>query len=764
MNSFCYDNVVAFLTAHGERCFFMSADYTEQQTATDLKRSKDLSLERTRPPTDVPGYEAQKFIGSGAYGEVWAGVDRNTGRKVAIKFYAHRRGVDWSLLSREVEKLVFLSADRYVVQLLEVGWDADPPYYVMEYIEQGSLDDLLRRHGTFTVAEAVELFREIAVGLAHAHGKGVLHCDLKPANILLDQDQRPRLADFGQSRLTNEQKPALGTLFYMAPEQADLEAVPDVRWDVYALGAILYTLLVGAPPHRNDSTVSQIDSASDLTDRLSRYRHAIRVAPQPQEHRKIPGMDRALADIIDRLLAVNPTDRFANVQEVLDALAARERNRSRLPLMVLGFVGPLLVLLVTALFSYLGYTRAVANAEQENSRWALKNNQSMAQLAAERVTGQLGRYFEKARDEADNAAFREAFFEVADNSPALADLVDPNTPDAQLDARRASFISEVERIHLQRHLQSRLDYYQAEAQRDPRVPRFASVFVTDSVGTQLAAAFDNTAGTGAIGESVGFNVALRPYFSGDSGGSERLRPPPQVTHIEQTHLSAVFFSKTQKTWKVAVSTPIYRSEQFEGILVLTINLADFEISTAAFSSGREQFLVLVDGKGDDAGTILHHPAFDELEAVGRPIPKELVDAKYRVPPALLTERQDADYLDPVGQFKDPLFADYARRWLAAAAPVLPPVGAGEKSESGLVVLVQSDYQSVVRPARDLGQQFMWNSFWMLVVMVTVSFALWSIVVRIFREPSARLNRAATPVPESTPLHGMTTLPAGRKKL
>lgn len=749
-------------------------DYTEQQSPADQARSKDLSLERTRPPTEVPGYQAQRFIGSGAYGEVWAGVDRNTGRKVAIKFYAHRRGVDWSLLSREVEKLVFLSADRYVVQLLEVGWDADPPYYVMEYIEQGSLDDLLRRHGTFTVAEAVELFQEIAVGLAHAHGKGVLHCDLKPANILLDQDQRPRLADFGQSRLSHEQKPSLGTLFYMAPEQADLEAVPDVRWDVYALGAILYTLLVGAPPHRNDTTVGQIDAAGELSERLARYRHAIRIAPPPAEHRKLPGMDRALAEIIDRLLAVNPTDRLANVQEVLDALAARQRNRSRLPMMVLGFVGPLLVLLVTAIFSYLGYTRAVENAEQGYSQWALQNNLFAAELAAEKVTGQLGRYFEIARDEANNPACRTAFFEVADKSPALDDLVNPATPDNRLDARRADFIGEVERIRLQRHLQARLDEYQAQARRDSRVPKFASVFVTDNVGTQLAAAFDDGS-PGGTGKSVGFNVALRPYFSGESEGEEQLRPPPKVVHIDRTHLSAVFFSKTQQTWKVAVSTPIFRDpvnrEQFEGILVLTIDLQDFEVSTATLATSRDQFLVLVDGKGRDAGTILHHPLFEELADRGRTIPKELVGAtdagevssKYRVPTALLTERQSADYADPVGKYPDPLFKVYDHRWLAAAAPVLPPVGAGEKSESGLVVLVQSDYQSVVRPARNLGQQFMRNSFWMLVVMVTVSLALWYIVVRMFREPSAKLNRAATPVPESTPLHGMTTIPAERRR-
>src|SRR5262245_32282320 len=558
----------------------MPADYTQQQTPADLQRSKDLSLERTRPPAEVPGFLLERFIGSGAYGEVWAGIDRNTGRKVAVKFYAHRRGVDFSLLNREVEKLVFLSADRYVVQLLQVGWTAEPPYYVMEYIEHGSLDDLLLARGTFTIPEAVEMFRELAVGLSHAHGKGVLHCDLKPANILLDQDHRPRLADFGQSRLSNEQKPALGTLFYMAPEQADLEAVPDVRWDVYALGAILYTMLVGAPPHRNDTTVSQIDAAGDLSDRLLRYRHAIRAAPPPSEHRRLPGMDRALADIIDRLLAVNPTDRFANGQEVLDALAARQRNRSRLPLMVLGFVGPLLVLLVTAAFSLWASNRAVEKAKGDYTELAQRNNQFAARLAAEKMTGQLRGYFETARDEAEYGVFRTLFFEVADSSPNLAKLVDPVTPDEALDGIRAAFLNEVERRNLQKHLQARLDDYQARAGQNPEHPRFASIFVTDRVGTQLAAAFDDRSPS----KNEGLNVALRPYFSGEPGGEERprRRPPPQVTHIERTHLSAVFLSSSQGTWKVAVSTPIYRdpvhADQFEGVLVLTVNLTDFQVS------------------------------------------------------------------------------------------------------------------------------------------------------------------------------------------
>ena len=96
-----------------------------------------------------------------------------------------------------------------MVQLLGVGWDADPPYYIMEYLERGSLADRIAQ-GPLPVDEAVALFRDVATGLVHAHGKGVLHCDLKPANILLDQDGKPRLADFGQSRLSTRAGAGVG--------------------------------------------------------------------------------------------------------------------------------------------------------------------------------------------------------------------------------------------------------------------------------------------------------------------------------------------------------------------------------------------------------------------------------------------------------------------------------------------------------------------------------------------------------------------------
>jgi hypothetical protein len=113
---------------------FMTADQTLNQSIGEQLLAEELSLRATIPPSQVPGYRMERLLGQGAFGQVWIATNLNTGRVVAIKFYLHRSGVNWSLLSREVKNLVSMAGNRAIVQVLEVGWDAEPPYYVMEYL------------------------------------------------------------------------------------------------------------------------------------------------------------------------------------------------------------------------------------------------------------------------------------------------------------------------------------------------------------------------------------------------------------------------------------------------------------------------------------------------------------------------------------------------------------------------------------------------------------------------------------------------------
>ena len=578
-------------------------------------------------------------------------LDQNTGRRVAIKFFIHRGGLDWSLLSREVEKLVFLSADRYVVQLLDVGWDSDPPYYVMEYVEKGSLEDYLQRHGTLPVGEAVEIFRDVATGLSRAHGKGVLHCDLKPANILLDQDNKPRLADFGQSRLSHEQTPALGTLFYMAPEQADLQAVPDARWDVYALGALLHCMLTGQPPHRSDHAVSHIDSATDLNDRLRHYREFIEAAAPSSEVKQISGIDRPLCEILDRCLAVDPERRYPNVQSVIDAIETRDALRDRKPLIILGLVGPLLFLLVTILFAWRSHERAVGDADHLLLHRTQVSNGFAADFVSEAVARRIESYFRAVQAVAADAEFRAELKRLVDDADVARSLAQRQgqTPSGHVESRER-LVSHPLRLLLQDRMELLLS--------NPYRPEIASWFVTDDRGIHVAAAFDTPAETSPIGGDYSY----RTYFH---GGPNDVRPD-DGHHIEHTHLSAVFQSTATRAWKVAISTPVYEGERFLGVVALTVELGRLGELLGGESSVR-QFNVLVDGRqGANRGVILQHPLFARILAAHRNLDAEFSTAPhYRVP--LDAMRDGEIYHDPLGQH--PEGTDFRQNWIAAKREV-----------------------------------------------------------------------------------------------
>jgi hypothetical protein len=707
----------------------------------------------------VPGYEARQFLGTGAYGEVWVALDRNTGRRVAIKFLMHRGALDWSLLSREVEKLVFLSADRYVVQLLDVGWESDPPYYVMEYVENGSLEAYLQRRGVLPIGQAVEIFRDVAVGLSRAHGKGVLHCDLKPANILLDQDNKPRLADFGQSRLTDEQTPALGTLFYMAPEQADLQSVPDARWDVYALGALLHCMLTGNPPHRTDQCVSQIDSASDLTERLRHYREIIRCAPANTEVRQTPGIDRPLLEIIDRCLAVDPERRYPNVQSVIDALEARDALRDRKPLIILGLVGPLLFLLVTMLFAWRSHQRAVGDADQLLLQRTQVSNGFAADFVSEAVARRIESYFRAVQEVATDQTFREnlRLFLQDRQAQQLLDTLHGNRSAHDAQARK-----QLVEHPLRQRLQTRMEQLLA----NPHRPEIASWFATDASGIHIASAFDTPTEISPIGGDYSY----RAYFH---GGHTDVRPE-DGHHIQQTHLSTHFQSTVTGAWKVAVSTPILEDGRFLGIVALTVELGRLGELLGGEGNLR-QFNVLVDGRaGDSRGMILQHPLFTRILAEHRNLDTQFSSSpRYRVP---LDAMQDGRiYHDPLGQH--PEGADFRQNWIAAkrevrlqrggesfSTPTATDAAIGVEKDSrplsvdtGLVVLVQEDYDLAAGAVHQLGDSLLKQGVVALSSVVLLVVVLWYSVARALSDPNEAIRRQGGLRPSPTTIHNMETV-------
>lgn len=716
----------------------MSHDPTISQDPDDLARAQQRSSQRLRPPTEVPGYEIERFLGAGAYGEVWVAIDRNTGRRTAIKFYVHRGGVDWSLLSREVEKLAFLFADRYVVQLIDVGWDASPPYYVMEYLENGSLAERMQK-GTIPVAEAVSLFRDITIGLIHAHDKGVLHCDLKPGNILLDQDRRPRLADFGQARLSHEQTPALGTLFYMAPEQADLAAVPDARWDVYALGAILYGMLTGEPPQRTPESLATFERQPGLPEKLSAYRKYIMHAPSPVRHKQVPGVDRDLAEIISRCLHPNPIRRYPNPQAVLNALDARTLRQARRPLLVLGAIGPAVLLGVISWFAWSVYGTAVRESDDALSRRAIETNDFAAQFVAETVAGQIDRRWTTLEEEASDRDLRAILMRVS-AAPKIA-------PDDA--AKLRAWVARLDE-----------EYPEIEA---------ASWSMLDVRGNQVAR-FPHEEKT------VGKNYAFRDYFNGKGGLPEGT---PNIEPISAPHLSNVFISQANQERKVAFSVPI-RSIPTEtaprkvvGVLSVTVAIGKFSEMRADDAATRSQIAVLVDSKKDSddrAGAILEHPhlAAHAAEANSPPayfdaagverlqkLTQPAASSETHARPVAVATLNDVHYRDPL----DHASGD-GNRWIAAFQPVVVAGRPPEVGTTGWVVIVQERYDEALKPAQQLGKKLLRYGLTALGVVVAVVTALWGFVMIVLNEgPQNRFTKLIRRYTGSGASLGTATTPA-----
>lgn len=266
----------------------------------------------------VGPYAIQSLLGRGGMGAVYLAEHLELRRKVALKVLAPVSGEGAQLA---VER--FLREGRAagaldhpnIVRVFDVARHQNTPYLVMEYVEGETLQQLVDREGALPISVAAECVAQAAAGLQHAHERGFIHRDIKPGNLIRDTQGVVKVLDMGLARSGSEQDKlteqldqgaVVGTADFISPEQAFNSPNTDGRADIYSLGATLYTLLAGKPPFDGNTTQKLMQ-------------HQLKDAPPLAVAR--PGVPAGLVEVVSRMLAKKPADRYQCGAEVVAALA-----------------------------------------------------------------------------------------------------------------------------------------------------------------------------------------------------------------------------------------------------------------------------------------------------------------------------------------------------------------------------------------------------------------------------------------------------------
>jgi predicted Ser/Thr protein kinase len=257
-------------------------------------------------------YEVEEEIGRGGMGVVYRARQPQLQRQVAVKVLLPHLAQDEEFVERFMREARAAAKLHHpgLVTIFDVGEIDGTYFFSMQWLQGKTLEEKLEEAGAMSVAEVVGVVSQMADALGYAHEAGVVHRDVKPANVIVDEHGRAVLTDFGIAQAGNETRltrvgASVGSPDYMAPEQISGKAV-DARTDLYALGVLFHHLLTGEPPYRGDAPIAVA------------YQHLN--APVPSVREKRPEVPLALDEVVERLMAKSPEDRFQSADELLTAL------------------------------------------------------------------------------------------------------------------------------------------------------------------------------------------------------------------------------------------------------------------------------------------------------------------------------------------------------------------------------------------------------------------------------------------------------------
>ncbi len=285
--------------------------------ALTLWQAQQLFAGRTKG-FKVDRYLLLDMLGEGGMGRVYLAADTRLKRRVALKILAPERLDKPRAVARfRREGLVGAQLQHEnLVRVYDFGSSDGRYYLVMEYIDGKTVGSLIAEQGRIPPAPAVRLIRQVALGLEHAHRKGLIHRDVNPQNILVTRDGIAKLADLGlaldlaeDDRFTREGA-TVGTFDYVAPEQARDSHAADIRSDIYSLGCTLYHLISGQVPF----------PTPNLPEKLLAHRT---MDPTPLGE-YLPGLSAELAEVVARMMRKSPDERYATPLAVAQALALFE--------------------------------------------------------------------------------------------------------------------------------------------------------------------------------------------------------------------------------------------------------------------------------------------------------------------------------------------------------------------------------------------------------------------------------------------------------